>query len=130
MTGSGLSRARRLLEGWSANLFQLALGIAQQVVLVPIFLYFWTSDAFAAWLAIYAAGNLILVADAGLQNSRDQSVSCVQIERRLRWPDRAVLCRYFAHLFRARRVARRLTADCYAAPASLRHIGIPRGRAF
>jgi hypothetical protein len=67
MTGSGLSRARRLLEGWSANLFQLALGIAQQVVLVPIFLYFWTSDAFAAWLAIYAAGNLILVADAGLQ---------------------------------------------------------------
>jgi O-antigen/teichoic acid export membrane protein len=67
MTGSGLSRARRLLEGWSANLLQLALGIAQQVALVPIFLHFWSSDILAAWLVIYAAGNLILVADAGLQ---------------------------------------------------------------
>src|ERR1700730_19019083 len=67
MTGSGLSRARRLLEGWSANLLQMALGIAQQVALVPVFLHFWSSDTFAAWLAINAAGNLILVADAGLQ---------------------------------------------------------------
>lgn len=67
MSGSGLSRARRLLEGWSANLLQLALGIAQQVALVPIFLHFWSSDILAAWFAIYAAGNLILVADAGLQ---------------------------------------------------------------
>jgi O-antigen/teichoic acid export membrane protein len=67
MTGSGPSRARRLLQGWSANFFQMALGIAQQVALVPIFLHFWTSDVLAAWFAIYAAGNLILVADAGLQ---------------------------------------------------------------
>src|SRR5512141_2375470 len=67
MGGSGLSRARRLLEGWSANLLQMALGIAQQAALVPIFLYFWSSDVLAAWLAIYAAGNLILIVDAGLQ---------------------------------------------------------------
>jgi O-antigen/teichoic acid export membrane protein len=60
-------RARRLFEGWSANLLQLGLGITQQVALIPVFLYFWTSDMLAAWLAIYAAGNLILVADAGLQ---------------------------------------------------------------
>ncbi len=45
----------------------MLLGISQQVVLVPVFLHFWTSDILAAWLAIYAAGNLILVADAGLQ---------------------------------------------------------------
>jgi len=64
---SGRSRARRLLQGWSANIFQMALGITQQVALVPVFLHFWTSDVFAAWLAIYASGNLILVADAGLQ---------------------------------------------------------------
>ena len=60
-------RARRLVEGWSANLFQLVLGITQQVALIPVFLHFWTSDVLAAWLAIYAAGNLVLVADAGLQ---------------------------------------------------------------
>jgi O-antigen/teichoic acid export membrane protein len=66
MTGS-TSRARRLSEGWSANLLQMALGIAQQVALVPIFLHYWSNDVFAAWLAIYAAGNLVLVVDAGLQ---------------------------------------------------------------
>src|SRR5882757_4986567 len=63
----GLSRARRLFEGWSANLFQMILGSTQQIALVPVFLHFWTSDVLAAWLAIYAAGNLVLIADAGLQ---------------------------------------------------------------
>jgi len=61
------SRPRRILQGWSANLFQLLLGITQQVALIPVFLNFWTSDTLAAWLALYAAGNLVLVADAGLQ---------------------------------------------------------------
>jgi len=60
-------RARRLFEGWSANLVQLGLGITQQVALIPVFVYFWTSDVLAAWLVLYAAGNLVLVADAGLQ---------------------------------------------------------------
>jgi O-antigen/teichoic acid export membrane protein len=61
------SRARRLFSGWSANLVQMILGITQQIALVPVFLHYWTSDVLAAWLAIYAAGNLILIADAGLQ---------------------------------------------------------------
>jgi len=68
MTGSGPSRARRLFAGWSANLFQMMLGITQQVALIPVFLHFWTSDVLAAWLAIYSAGSLILIADAGLQS--------------------------------------------------------------
>ncbi len=66
MTNSGPSRARRLFQGWSANLFQMLLGIVQQVALVPVFLYFWTGDTLSAWLTIFAAGNLILAADAGL----------------------------------------------------------------
>jgi O-antigen/teichoic acid export membrane protein len=68
MMDSGPSRARRLFSGWSANLFQMILGITQQVALVPVFLHFWSSDVLAAWLAIYSAGNLILIADAGLQS--------------------------------------------------------------
>ncbi len=67
MMVSGPSRARRLFAGWSANLLQMILGITQQVALVPVFLHFWTSDVLAAWLAIYSAGNLVLIADAGLQ---------------------------------------------------------------
>jgi O-antigen/teichoic acid export membrane protein len=61
------SRARRLFAGWSANFFQMMLGITQQVALVPVFLHFWSSSVMAAWLAIYAAGNLVIIADAGLQ---------------------------------------------------------------
>jgi O-antigen/teichoic acid export membrane protein len=61
------SRPQRILQGWSANLVQLLLGITQQVALIPVFLHFWTSDTLAAWLALYAAGNLVLIADAGLQ---------------------------------------------------------------
>ena len=61
------SRAKRLFSGWSANIFQIVLGVTQQVALVPVFLHFWTSDVLAAWFVIYAAGNLVLIADAGLQ---------------------------------------------------------------
>ncbi|MBV9564986.1 MAG: hypothetical protein JOY90_31745 [Bradyrhizobium sp.] len=60
-------RVRRLVAGWSANLVQMVLGVTQQVLLVPVFLHFWTSDVLAAWLALYATGNLVLIADAGLQ---------------------------------------------------------------
>src|SRR6202140_2389498 len=61
------SRARRLFAGGSANFFQMILGVTQQVALVPVFLHFWSSDVLAAWLVIYAVGNLVLIADSGLQ---------------------------------------------------------------
>jgi hypothetical protein len=67
VAGTGPSRIRRLLSGWSANLAQLALGITQQLALVPIFLHYMSSDLLAAWLALYAASNLALAADIGLQ---------------------------------------------------------------
>lgn len=60
-------RIGRILEGWSANFVQTALGIIQQVALVPIFLHFWTNDVLAAWLTLYSVGYLVLIADAGLQ---------------------------------------------------------------
>ena len=60
------SRARRIFGGWSANMVQLLLALTQQIALIPLFLKFWTSDTLSAWLTIFAAGNLILAADAGL----------------------------------------------------------------
>jgi O-antigen/teichoic acid export membrane protein len=63
----GPGRARRLIAGWSANLIQMVLGMTQQVALVPVFLHFWSSEILAAWLVIYAAGNLVSIADFGLQ---------------------------------------------------------------
>lgn len=62
------SRARRLFDGWGANLLQLLLGITQQVGLVPVFLHFTSSVYLAAWLALYAAGSLVAIADAGLHS--------------------------------------------------------------
>lgn len=56
-----------MIAGWSANLVQMVLGITQQVALIPVFLHYWKGDALAAWLAIYAIGNLVFIADAGLQ---------------------------------------------------------------
>ena len=64
---SDSSRARRLFSGWSANLLQMMLGVTQQVALVPVFLHFWSSDILAAWLVVNAVGNLVPIADCGLQ---------------------------------------------------------------
>jgi O-antigen/teichoic acid export membrane protein len=64
MTGS--SRARRIFGGWSANTAQLLLSLTQQIILIPLFLTYWSGDTLSAWLTIYAAGNLVLVGDAGL----------------------------------------------------------------
>jgi O-antigen/teichoic acid export membrane protein len=61
------NRILRLAHGFAAHLFQLALGLVQQIALVPIFLLSWDNATLAAWLVIYAAGPLVLIADCGLQ---------------------------------------------------------------
>jgi O-antigen/teichoic acid export membrane protein len=66
MNAASSSRLQRLLGGWSANFSQVFLGMTQQLALVPVFLHYGTSGLLAAWLAVYAAGNLMLIADAGL----------------------------------------------------------------
>jgi O-antigen/teichoic acid export membrane protein len=60
------SRARRIFGGWSANAMQLGVALTQQIILIPLFLKYWTGDTLAAWLTIFAAGNLVLAADPGL----------------------------------------------------------------
>ena len=66
-SASSPNRAQRLFAGWSANLFQIILGVTQQVALIPVFLHFWSGNVLAAWLAIYSVGNLVMIADGGLQ---------------------------------------------------------------
>jgi O-antigen/teichoic acid export membrane protein len=45
----------------------MILALTQQVALVPVFLHFWSGEVLAAWLVIYAIGNLVPIADSGLQ---------------------------------------------------------------
>lgn len=66
MTLLSSSRARRIFGGWSANVMQVLLALTQQIVLIPIFLKFWTGETLSAWLTIFAAGSLVLAADGGL----------------------------------------------------------------
>ena len=66
MSATSPGRLQRLLGGWSANLSQIILGVTQQLALVPLLLHYGSGELLAAWLALYAAGNLALVADAGL----------------------------------------------------------------
>jgi O-antigen/teichoic acid export membrane protein len=60
------SRARRIFGGWSANVVGLLLALTQQIILVPLFLKYWSAETLSAWLTIFAAGNLILIGDLGL----------------------------------------------------------------
>jgi O-antigen/teichoic acid export membrane protein len=60
------SRARRIFGGWSANVVQVLLALTQQIVLIPLFLKYWSGDTLSAWLTIFAAGSLVLAADGGL----------------------------------------------------------------
>ena len=60
------NRARRIFGGWSANVVQVLLSLTQQIVLIPLFLRFWTGETLSAWLTIFAAGSLVLAADGGL----------------------------------------------------------------
>jgi O-antigen/teichoic acid export membrane protein len=62
------SRARRIFGGWSANVVGLVLALTQQIILIPLFLKYWTGETLSAWLAIFAAGMLVLTFDAGLHS--------------------------------------------------------------
>lgn len=66
MTLPTSSRARRIFGGWSANIVFVLLAMTQQIVLIPLFLKFWTGETLSAWLTIFAAGSLVLAADGGL----------------------------------------------------------------
>src|SRR5450432_4464113 len=45
---------------------QVLLSLTQQIILIPLFLKFWTGETLSAWLTIFAAGSLVLAADGGL----------------------------------------------------------------
>jgi O-antigen/teichoic acid export membrane protein len=44
----------------------MLLALTQQALLIPLFLKYWTGDTLSAWFTIFAAGSLLLAADAGL----------------------------------------------------------------
>jgi hypothetical protein len=66
MTAPASSWARRLFAGRSADFLRMVLRITEEAALIPVFPLYWTGETLAAWLAIYAIGNLAFIVDAGL----------------------------------------------------------------
>ncbi len=60
---------RRLVQGWASKGLALAIAVAEQVLLVPVFLFFWGPALYGDWLVIASAGALLVLLDAGLQTT-------------------------------------------------------------
>lgn len=58
---------RRLVLGWAGKMLALAIAVAEQVLLVPVFLYFWGPAPYGDWLVALSAAGLLVLLDAGLQ---------------------------------------------------------------
>jgi len=59
---------RRLIAGTAGKLMSLAINFGEQILLVPIFLYFWGPDRFADWTVLIATASFVGLIDLGLQN--------------------------------------------------------------
>jgi len=62
-----MSVAARLISGSAASWAQIAVAIATQIVLVPVYLVYWDVRTYGIWLAIQALVSLISMLDFGHQ---------------------------------------------------------------
>ena len=63
-----MSTIARVASGSAAYWFQLCIGLASQLFLVPLFLSHWTPREYGFWIGIGAAGPLIQFLDFGHHN--------------------------------------------------------------
>jgi len=60
---------RRLLHGWSANLYGQAVVAVIQLAGVPILLHFWRAQLYGEWLIIFALPFYLSMTDLGFSQS-------------------------------------------------------------
>jgi O-antigen/teichoic acid export membrane protein len=58
---------RRLALGWAGKMLALAIAVAEQILLVPVFLFFWGPAIYGDWLVMLSTAGLLVLLDAGLQ---------------------------------------------------------------
>ncbi|WP_276374004.1 hypothetical protein [Chryseolinea sp. H1M3-3] len=63
-----MSTAARLISGSAASWAQIAVNMASQIVLVPIYLSYWDAETYGVWLAIQGIMNTLSMLDLGHQN--------------------------------------------------------------
>jgi O-antigen/teichoic acid export membrane protein len=63
-----MSAAARLISGSVASWAQIAVNMAAQILLVPIYLKYWSVDTYGVWLAIQGIMSALSMLDLGHQN--------------------------------------------------------------
>ena len=63
-----MSTAARLISGSAASWVQIAVNMASQIVLVPIYLSYWEAETYGVWLAVQGIMNTLSMFDLGHQN--------------------------------------------------------------
>jgi O-antigen/teichoic acid export membrane protein len=58
---------RRFLEGAASKMLSLGVTFGEQILLVPVFLFYWGRESYGDWLALLSVGSFIAVLDLGLQ---------------------------------------------------------------
>ena len=59
---------RRVAAGIVSKTMGVALAFGEQLILVPVFLFFWGPDKYGDWLTLFATAAFLGLADIGLQN--------------------------------------------------------------
>ena len=60
-----MSAAARLISGSVASWAQIAVTMAAQIVLVPIYLSYWSVETYGIWLAIQGIMSALSMLDLG-----------------------------------------------------------------
>ena len=63
-----MSTAARLISGSAASWVQIAVNMASQMALVPIYLSYWDAKTYGVWLAVQGIMSVLSMLDSGHQN--------------------------------------------------------------
>jgi len=63
-----MSTGARLISGSAASWVQIAVNMASQIVLVPIYLSYWDAETYGVWLAVQGIMSALSMLDLGHQN--------------------------------------------------------------
>lgn len=63
-----MSTAARLISGSAASWVQIAVNMASQIILVPIYLSYWDAETYGVWLAVQGIMSTLSMLDLGHQN--------------------------------------------------------------
>jgi len=65
----------RLKKNFIANVYNSTAGVVGQLLVVPVYLHYWGTELYGAWLVLFTIPTLLKFADVGLANAVGNEVS-------------------------------------------------------